>query len=419
MNKKGISKIQAAILGVIIIVAVAVPIGYWVLNSGSPVEEIRIGASYCLSGALAEYGQEQLRGAQMAVTEINAGGGVYVSEYGKKLPLKLIIYDDTTNVDTVKTNVEKLLSQDKVHVLLGPPEGAALPAIMELPERDHIPMFCVADQIPRLVWDVLESRNYNYTIQSFPGLAPVTGAEVVKMVEAYRDELNISKVAIAYLDYEWTIGMAEVAKEKVQADGFDLVMYEVYPFEMTDFGPLATKIKQTQADAVIVDSFMPDAVMLTNALHEVGFAPKILYFAEGPNFPGPWKDAVGDLAKGVSGLTPWSDTLPFAGVDEFYQKYNATYGEYPAYSAWNYGAVQVATQAIEKAGSLNGEKIIAAAYDGEYSTITGTYTFGKGGRTTNLYSLVLQYDSNLDIALVWPNEWATGNLTSLIEARAG
>lgn len=86
-------------------------------SSSSAVKEIVIGASIPISGPLAGFGSFEKFGYQQAVREANASGGIKID--GKKLKVKLKLLDDKTDPNTVSSNIDSLVSGDKVNALLG------------------------------------------------------------------------------------------------------------------------------------------------------------------------------------------------------------------------------------------------------------------------------------------------------------
>ena len=86
-------------------------------------DSIVIGASRPLTGPLSVYEQVAFGPIyKMWIDEVNANGGIYVEEYGKKLPIETIIYDDESDVDKMTKNLEKLAEEDQVDLLF-PPAG--------------------------------------------------------------------------------------------------------------------------------------------------------------------------------------------------------------------------------------------------------------------------------------------------------
>ncbi|MEW5722350.1 MAG: ABC transporter substrate-binding protein, partial [Thermodesulfobacteriota bacterium] len=113
--KRGMWKLTLGLLAALVLI---------VLGSGPLVlaeekTEILIGTNLPMTGILAGVGVEQKWSYEQAVKDINDQGGILVQEYGKKLPVKLIVADDESNAGKAGKAVERLIKVDKVDLLLG------------------------------------------------------------------------------------------------------------------------------------------------------------------------------------------------------------------------------------------------------------------------------------------------------------
>jgi len=81
---------------------------------------IKIGGTLPLSGQFSPVAGTFNKLYDAWVAQINERGGLYVSEYGRRLPVKVIVYDDQSDAVTATRLYEKLISEDKVDVLIGP-----------------------------------------------------------------------------------------------------------------------------------------------------------------------------------------------------------------------------------------------------------------------------------------------------------
>ena len=82
-------------------------------------DSIKIGIIYAMTGKGSALGVKQMDSAKFAVNEINAKGGIFVKEYNKKLPVKLVVADDESNAGKAGKAVERLIKMDRVDMLLG------------------------------------------------------------------------------------------------------------------------------------------------------------------------------------------------------------------------------------------------------------------------------------------------------------
>jgi len=103
-------------------------------------EEIRIGSSICKTGPMAPFGLYQEWGYTTVVNDVNKAGGVYLSKYGKKLPVKLFLYDDQSTPDKSAQNTERLILKDEVHGLLSPSTPPMVIPAAVIADREGVPM---------------------------------------------------------------------------------------------------------------------------------------------------------------------------------------------------------------------------------------------------------------------------------------
>ncbi|MEZ4547888.1 MAG: ABC transporter substrate-binding protein [Thermodesulfobacteriota bacterium] len=84
------------------------------------MKRIKLGISISLTGAYSVQGAQSFRGLSLYVSDVNERGGIHVAQLERKIPVDLVHFDDESDVDKCRSNVEKLLSQEQVDILLGP-----------------------------------------------------------------------------------------------------------------------------------------------------------------------------------------------------------------------------------------------------------------------------------------------------------
>ena len=107
-------------------------------------EYIELGSSIPLTGKFADLGNMILPGYEIAVEDINAAGGVYVEEYGVKVPLRLTYYDDASEPNNAVTNMETLNSDLNLTAYLGGGGSAMHAASVPIAEKNQIPYCGIA-----------------------------------------------------------------------------------------------------------------------------------------------------------------------------------------------------------------------------------------------------------------------------------
>ena len=120
--------------GKVCAVAALVALAWAVAPVAEAQPPIRIGATLSQTGAFAALGQNQLRGYQLCVRHMNDKGGAL----GRKL--ELVVYDDGSDPATAVRLYEKLITQDKVDLVLGPNTGPITDAVANVTEKHRMPM---------------------------------------------------------------------------------------------------------------------------------------------------------------------------------------------------------------------------------------------------------------------------------------
>jgi branched-chain amino acid transport system substrate-binding protein len=289
-------------LTALIVVALVVP-----LVTGCPAaptapvkDKIVVGMSRPLSGPLAIIGDSAFRPIyETWVPEVNAAGGVYLSEFGKKLPIEEIIYDDKSDVGTMTRLTEKLILEDKVD-FLWPACGTAFIFGQAPIANKYGYVLVTAEGGATTIKDSLYSLPYSFITLSFsdwyelPVLADVWAAAGVK--SAY----------VTYIADLHGIEYSGVAGSEFARVGIKIVGNVSLPPDLKDFAPVILDAMASGADAFCVFAY-PDQVMpITGTMIGLGYNPKAVVMGPGANF-GFYHTAFGPQVEGVCNFACWND----------------------------------------------------------------------------------------------------------------
>ncbi|MHB8729405.1 MAG: amino acid ABC transporter substrate-binding protein [Sulfuricaulis sp.] len=360
------------------------------LPAVSQAKDIVVGASVALTGKYARTGQEQLQGFQMWVDDVNARGGLL----GRKVALKY--YDDESKPETGAKLYEKLITDDKVDLLIGPYSSDVTMAASTVAEKYHFPMVSSGASATQ-IWE----RGY----KNIFGLYTLAETYMDPVLEFAKSK-GLHTIALIYENTEFPRAIASGVKSKARRLGMNVVFEEEYGKASTDFSSMIIKIKARKPDMVIGGSYLPDSVAFMRQARENRLYAKIFAFAVGPALPDFGKN-LGPDADGVMGNTMFEPTLKLPGVKEFAEKYKAKYGHEPGYhAAGGYGAGQVLEAAVKKAGSLDHGKLRAALFALNTTTTFGRYKVDATGRQIGKTGYAVQWiNGKRDIVL--PAEVAT------------
>ena len=336
-------------------------------------DKILIGCAISLSGPYAPGAEmTQIPNYKMWVEEVNAKGGIFVKEYGKRLPVELVIQDDKSEIGTAIKIQEKLILQDKVDLLL-PPWGTAMHfAVAPVANKYGYPLIGPTISSEKLR-EVAHKIPYFFGILNMPREQGTALADLLV-------ELNIKRVALIYIadayGIEWT---AKVAPE-LGVKGIDVAILKSYPLGAKDLSPLLKNIKVADVDALLGMSYPPDTFLITEQAKAIGLNPKVFYLGVGVAFP-VYRDKFGvDNVQGIMGAGAWNPKLPFPGAKEYFDRHLKRWEKEPDRwaSAFAYASLQIIEQSIGMTGTLNRKKLRDAIATNTFPTVIGPVKFEGG-----------------------------------------
>jgi branched-chain amino acid transport system substrate-binding protein len=339
------------------------------VNAADAPKSIRIGYAISLSGVNAQgVAVTTLPSYKLWVHDVNERGGILVKEFGKRIPVEVTEYDDTSNAETVVRLTERLMSQNKVDFVLPPWSTAFNIAVAPVFARFGYPQLAVAaltnneadlvKQIPTLFFFLNQPANF--------------GAALVGVLNKLKgdNKINNKIVLLSVGDQfgaEASSGVAPVLKRA----GFEIVVQKSYPLGAADLTNEIKEAKVSGADTFIAYSYPPDTFMLTSTAITQGYNPKIFYTAVGTAYA-EYGANFKDKAQGVLGIGGWNPALP--GAEDYVSRERTVTGHAP--DGWaspvTYASLQVLEQAIEKAGTLDHKKVLEViANEGPWQTLIG------------------------------------------------
>ena len=242
----------------------AIAVCWLTLGPARAADPIKVGFSMALTGSVAQNGKQLIIALELWRDDVNAHGGLL----GR--PVELVYYDDQSNPTNVPGIYTKLITVDKVDLLLGPYAtnmvAAAMPVIMQH-NMTTIGLFANA-------------ANSNFHYQRYFSILP-TGPEPKRSFSTGFFEIAQAQspkpetVAMIAADAEFAQNAAEGARESAKAMGFNIVYDKSYPPSTTDYGPVVRAVQATHADIVYVAAYPPDTVGIIRAAAEVGLEPKM------------------------------------------------------------------------------------------------------------------------------------------------
>src|SRR6201996_2453362 len=236
--------------------------------------EIKIGTLYASSGRFASISMPVYSGLKLWVEQKNAEGGVYVKAFDKKIPVKLVSYDDQSNTATASTLYNQLITQDKVDLLVAD-SGSVLTAPAVAIARDH-KMF-LFDQTG--TGASFFSKDNPYIALMADPVSTIWPKPVADFVSHDGPALGIKKVAILYATNEFTGTQANAFRRFVKESGapIEIVYDQGIPTETTNYTVIINNISNAEPDAVIHFGYAPNDIAFLRNLQDVGIKFKMLF----------------------------------------------------------------------------------------------------------------------------------------------
>jgi branched-chain amino acid transport system substrate-binding protein len=372
--------------------------------TGEAQPPIRIGASLSLTGSYAAPGQNQHRGYQLCVKHTNEKGGLL----GRKL--ELVVEDDQSQAATAIRIYEKLITQEKVDLVLGPYGSPMVEPAANVTEKYRMPMVAATGATT----SIFKGRKFVFMVYSTSGVYLEGFVEL-----AARNGLKT--IALIGEDSLFPHAAVKGASELARKRGLQVVIAEHYPKGTSDFSAILTRARATTPDAFAAATFFDDAVAVTRQAKDLNLNPKMFTVTVGSAQP-KFYELLGRTAEFVYGPSQWEPELvtlragglipiarQYPGAREFVE---AHHKEYPGadlsyQTAAGYAGCQVLTEAVKRAGSLDREKIRDAILKLDFNTVFGAFKVDGDGVQVAHKMVVFQWQDGKKV-IVWPEELAPG-----------
>jgi len=348
------------------------------LYSGvSYADTIRVGTTQPLTGKFKYFGEEQLRGIQMWVHDINARGSLL----GRTV--ELVYYDDYSEPERSAVLYRQLIEQDKVDLLIGPYSSGTTLEASTVAENYNFPMVASAASAEQ-IWD----RGY----RNIFGI-DVPAANYMDIAITVAQENGATKFQLISSDTVFSQDVAIGVREELASRGLKLVDDVVYNLDQTDFSALVEKISNTDADVLLGATYLEDAVAIRDAFQAraVKVRRDMVALTVGPALH-EFGDAMGAQAEGIVGVVQWLRSVQKPGAQDFAYRYRLRYGNNPGvHGAIGYSAGQVLEAAVRLAENTDKDAVRKQLGEMEIHSLFGNYRVDATGRQIGKQNYLLQW----------------------------
>ena len=369
---------------------------------------IKIGTPLALTGGLADEGKKQKIAYDMWLKRVNAAGGINVG--GKMMKVKLIEYDYQTSGKRAQQVAEKLITSDKVNFLSAPFGSGHTKIVAAVAERYGVPLMASVSSSLSV---------YNQGFKNLFGtLAPNTGL-TDSMFKHFKSVMpNAKRIAILGRNDVFPKSMAKALSKDAAKFGYKVVYDELYAVGTLDHSSALSRIKSLKPDWIYVTGYTSDLVLARKQMDDLGVYAPIVTMITGPAYK-EFVDGLGKLAEGVTSASWWhhaarykSDDV-FGSTQNFYKAFVKREGYDPDYVHASSAASMIALQkAIEKAGSIDRDKVRKALNELDIVTFYGPINFGPNGMNQVRKLPIIQIQNGKPVVLA-PSSIAQAKMMSM------
>jgi len=336
-------------------------------------ETIVFGAARSQSGVYAVFDQSVFGPIyRMWADEINANGGLYVEEYGKKLKIELKIYDDTSDLGTMTRLYEKLILEDKVDFLLPPVSTAFLYALAPIANRYGY-ILMGAEGGSATLKESIAKHPYFFSTLNF------SDTQVPALVDLFKEQ-NITSAYIVYIEDLHGTEYSGAAVPALTSAGVDIKGIKSVPPDIQDMTPILNAAKESGAQAFLLFAYPDQNYLAIGQAMAIGYNPDVFLVGPGVSFD-VVKQIFGEEAvEGLMGWGGWNEKSSEKAA-EFARKFKEKWKDNPEISMdwWGhlpyYVGLEVLAQAIERAGTLDNAKVRDIIATEKFDTMMGEVYF--------------------------------------------
>jgi branched-chain amino acid transport system substrate-binding protein len=348
-------------------------------SSASSTAPVTIGISLPLTGDFSQPGGEARKGYEIWRDEINAKGGLL----GRKVTLK--ITDDASSQDTVVTDYTRLISQDKVDLVLGTFSSLLNFPASAVAEKNGYLYVEPAGGSPKMF-----TRGFKKLFFAQQATAEHQPDVFVNYLKSLPADQRPKTAAYPTQDDPFTTPVIQSMQKQLEALGVKTVYTTTYPADATNFQTIASAIAAAKPDLVAQGAVFEDGVGLVRSLQQLNFSPKFLFQTSAPTNGNQYSDGIGAKnTEGVFYTVSWNEKAKTPNNDQFVADYKKKYaGAIPAEDAADaYATAQVLQAAAEAVKGLDQNKMAQWLHSNTVQTILGPLKWDQTGAPTSDFLL--------------------------------
>ena len=361
----------------------------------SAQDVIRFGAPLPLTGPLAPEAIKQQQGYDLWAEQANKAGGISVG--GKKYKVEIVYADYQSNTPRAVQTTEQMITQNNVNFLFGPFGSGAAKAGSSVSEKYKVPTIAATASSSQ-VYD----QGYKYLFGTFTPNDTLT-TPLTQMVKAKAPD--VKKVAILARNDLFPLAIAQEMEKSAKGNGLEVVYFEKYAIGTLDHSATLSQIKSLAPQWIFVTGYINDLLLVKKQMADQQIKATVVSMIAGRAYQ-EFIDAAGAGGENITSAAWWHPAAQYAGKDIFgttanYVKlFKDKYKSEPDYAQASASVSGALFQmAIEKAGSLDKDKVRDELANMDVMTFFGPVKFGPTGQINSLEPPVFQLQGGKPVVL--------------------
>lgn len=353
-------------------------------------DPIKVGVALSQTGNLANSAEHYKRAIELWRDQVNKRGGLL----GR--PVEIVLYDDRSDPATAARLYERLITSDKVDLLVSP-WGSASTATASAVAEKHKRVFINAGGASKSI----QARGFKHVFQSAAAIPAY-----VEGIGPIAKKHNLKTIAFISRDYGAARDMKKALDKIAATYGLEMMIAEFFPAGTVDYSSNIARARQANPDMWISIGYPNEAIEMVRQFRSVNYMPKF-FIHNGASQPDFLK-AVGKDGEYVFAMSLYEPVLKTKGNEAFVKDFKEKYGYEPGYYAgFAYAGVTVLEEAVKKTGSLDQEKLRETLSTFETDTVMGHHKVDpKTGGQIGVKGLVIQIRNGKN-EIVYPEDLRT------------
>lgn len=374
-------------------------------SNASAEDVIRFGAPLPITGPLAPEAIKQQQGYNLWADEANKAGGISVG--GKKYKVEIVYADYQSNTPRAVQATEQMITQDNVNFMFGAFGSGAAKAASTISEKYKVPTLAATASSVQ-VYD----QGYKYLFGTFTPNDTLT-TPLTQIIKTKVPE--VKKVAILARNDLFPLAIAQEMEKSAKSNGFDVVYFEKYAIGTLDHSAALSQVKSLAPQWIFVTGYINDLLLVRKQMVDQEMKAPVVTMIAGPAYQ-EFIESGGPTAENITSASWWHPAERYDGKDifgsteNFVKLFKAKYKSEPDYGQASAALCGALFQmAIERAGSLDREKVRDELAKLDVVTFFGPVKFGANGQINSLDPPVFQIQGAKPVVL-FPDAIKQGDL---------